>query len=110
MKKLPAYIMVIALLVMNLTSAAHATCADGTLCDGLQVSVSIDDAGDQNQDNNQQDASWDCCLSGHHCHSHISISSSKAEHFSATGTLHHSLSGESYFSELNYPPSKPPQA
>jgi hypothetical protein len=105
-----AYMMVIALLMMNITGAAHASCIEGALCDGLQLSV-IDAADNQgDQGNNQQDASCDCCLSGHHHHFQASILSSKAEHFSASSTSPHRLSGVRYFSQLNYPPSKPPKA
>lgn len=111
MKKLPAYIMVIALLVMNFASVAHADCAEGTLCGGIQASVSLTDAGDQDQDKDQQNAACDCCATcgGHH-HSHATVSNGKAEHIAATSQTLHAQAGDNYFSQLHYPPSKPPKA
>jgi len=113
MKKLPAYIMVIALLVMNIASAAHADCAEGTVCGGIQAVVSIDDAGNDSgdQDKEQRNAACDCCATcGGHNHSQAVFFTGKAEHFATTSKMYNSQSGEDYFSQLHYPPSKPPKA
>lgn len=109
MKKLPAYIMVIALLVMNIASAAHADCVEGTVCGGIQAVVSIDDAGDH--DSEKQNVACDCCATcgGHH-HHQAAFANGKVEHIAATSQTLHSQAGDSYFSQLHYPPSKPPKA
>lgn len=109
MKKLPAYIMVIALLVMNIASAAHADCAEGTVCGGIQAVVSIDDAGDH--DGEKQNAACDCCATcgGHH-HHHAAFTNGKAVPMMDTSQTLHSNSGDTYLSQLNYPPSKPPKS
>jgi hypothetical protein len=110
MKKLPAYIMVIALLVMNFASIAHAECTEGMVCGGVQASASVDHTDDQNQDDSQKQAACDCCASGHHHHSHASIATGKAEHIMVSSKTLHAQEGENYFSQLHYPPSKPPKA
>lgn len=109
MKKLPAYIMVIALLVMNIASVAHADCVEGTLCGGIQAVISVDDADDHNGE--KQNASCDCCATcgGHH-HHHAAFTNSKAVPIMVTNQTLHSQSGDTYLSQLNYPPSKPPKA
>ncbi len=113
MKKLPAYIMVIALLAMNIASAAHADCAEGMVCGGIQAVVSIDDAGNDSDDHNkeQRNAACECCATcgGHH-HNHAAFATGKAEHLAASSQTLHSQEGENYFSQLHYPPSKPPKA
>jgi len=108
MKKLPAYIMVIALLAMNIASAAHADCAEGTVCGGIQAVVSIDDAGDH--DGEKQKADCDCCArcAGHH--HHAAFMNGKSEPVMVSSQAAHSSEGVTYLSQLHYPPSKPPQA
>ena len=111
MKKLPAYIMVIALLVMNLASVAHADCTDDMNCAAVQSAVSVDDAGDHQQDE-QKSAACDCCATcGHHHHTHAAMSHTKAEHFADISKTQRSWDGgATYLSQLHYPPSKPPKA
>ncbi len=108
MKKLPAYIMVIALLVMNIATVAHADCAEGILCSGIQAVVSIDDASDH--DGEKQNASCDCCATcgGHH-HHYAAFAVGKVDSIMASSQSLHSSNGDTYLSQLNYPPSKPPR-
>jgi len=110
MKKLPAFIMVIALLVMNFASMAHAECEHAGGCGDTQIVKSIDDTS--NQDGDTQQANCDCCAtcSGHHHHSHIAFMNSKADPIMASSQSLHSSNGDIYLSQLNYPPSKPPKA
>lgn len=111
MKKLPAYIMVIALLVMNIASVAHAECTGGgTLCSGAPITASVDDTDNQDQDNGQQESSCECCSTGHHHHSHASIASGKVEHFVVSNKMRHDTAVDSYLSQLNSPPFQPPKA
>lgn len=107
MKKFSTFIMIIALLVMNIASIAHAECNTGGVCDGVQVVESIDQDGDDSQQ-----AVCDCCATcGHnHHHSHAFIPHGKAEHFAALSKTHHGWDGATYLSQLHYPPSKPPKA
>lgn len=108
MKKLPAYIMVIALLVMNIASAAHADCVEGTVCGGIQAVISIDGAGDH--DGEKQNASCDCCATCGSHHHHAAFTNGKADPMINTSQTLHSQNGDTYLSQLNYPPSKPPKA
>lgn len=109
MKKLPTFIMVIALLVMNFAGIAHAECTQAGGCDGIVVVQSMDDSVDQ--DGQTQKSACDCCATcGHHHHAQAFISHGKAEHFAAASERQHSWDGENYFSQLHYPPSKPPKA
>lgn len=109
MKKFSTFIIIIALLVMNIASIAHAGSDTNGVCDGVQVVKSVDDSGDQGGDT--QKTACDCCATcGHHHHTHAFISHGKAEHFAATSKTHHSWGGATYLSQLHYPPSKPPKA
>jgi hypothetical protein len=109
MKKLPAFILLMAFMVMNIASTAHADCAEGFICDGMQQVESIDQH-DQNDDNQQSNC--DCCTtcSGHHHHSHMAFINSKADPLIAANSKMHAQTGETYLSQLHYPPSKPPKA
>ena len=104
-----ALVMVTAFLVMNFASVAHADCAEGFVCDGMQQ-VEVIDQHDQHDDSQQ--ANCDCCAScsGHHHHSHMAFMNSKADSIMAFSQPLHSDNGDTYFSQLNYPPSKPPKA
>lgn len=101
--------MVIALLVMNFASIAHAECTKAGGCDGMTIAKSMDDSGDQ--DGKTQKSACDCCATcgGHH-HHQAAFANGKAEHIAATSQTLHSQAGDSYFSQLHYPPSKPPKA
>lgn len=109
MKKLPALVLILTLMVMNIASAAHADCAEGFICDGVQQVESMDQH-DQNDDSQQSNC--DCCAtcSGHHHHSHMAYVSSKADPIMASSQTTHSSEGATYLSQLHYPPSKPPKA
>ena len=111
MKKLPALILVMALMVMNFATAAHADCAEGLICDGMQQVESMDQHDQHNQNDDGQQTSCDCCAtcSGHHHHSHIAFMNSKADPIMASSQSLHSSHGDTYLSQLNYPPSKPPK-
>ncbi len=109
MKKLPAYMMVMALMVMNFASIAHADCAEGMICDGVQQTISADQQHDQ--DGGDKQAACDCCATcSHHHHSHIAFIGNKADPIAASSQTLHAQTGENYFSQLHYPPSKPPKA
>lgn len=107
MEKLSAYIVVIALLMANFVSIAHADCSEGTLCSSNPIVVSMDDTDDQN--GAAQDP-CECCAVGHHCHGHVSLSNSKAEILASFRQMNHSWRGDTYSSQLDHPLSKPPQA
>jgi len=107
MKKLPTYIMVMALLVMNIASATAADCSDQALCGSFSAVVSIDDIG--NQGDNQGKVLCDFCSCCYH-HSNLSVMHGKAEYVAVASQAQHNRVGENYFSQLNYPPSKPPKA
>lgn len=105
MEKLSAYIVVIALLMANLVSVAHADCSEGTVCGSNQVVVSIDDADNQN---GAAQAPCECCAVGHH--GHAFLSNNKVNLLATFSQMDHSPRGDIYSSRLDYPPSKPPQA
>lgn len=63
-KNLPAYIMIIALLLIYLFNAAHADCAEDALCDNAQVVALADIEGEQDSD--QKNALYDCCATSHY--------------------------------------------
>lgn len=107
MKKLPTFIMVIALLAMNIASATAADCSDEALCGNFLNIVTIDDMG--NQDDSQGKAICDFCSCCHH-HSNVSTLHGKAEYIAIITQTRHNQVGENYFSQLNYPPSKPPKS
>lgn len=108
MKKLPAFIMVIALLVMNIASIAHAECSANGVCDGVQVVKSVNDSGDQ--DGGQQKAVCDCCATCGHHHTSASLSHVKIDHLmDMSKTQRRWDGGATYLSQLHYPPSKPPK-
>ena len=110
MKKTYAFVMVIALLVMNIASVAHADCAEGFVCNDVHLAESADQHDHQHDDSQQ--ANCDCCTtcSGHHHHSHMAHLDSKAEPIVAFGQTAHSIDMAAYASQLLYPPSKPPKA
>lgn len=107
MEKLSAYILVIALLMANLVSVAHADCFEGTLCGSNQAVISMDDIDDKND---EAQAPCECCAVGPHCHGHASLNNAKAEFLVSFRQMGHSWRGDTYSSQLDYPPSKPPQA
>lgn len=109
MKKVSMYITVIALLVMNIATTAHADCMQGTFHSDVEVSASMSDADHQHGD--EQNASCDCCAtcSGHH-HNHAAFSGSKSEPVMVSSQTVHYSEGATYLSQLHYPPSKPPQS
>ena len=110
MKKLPAFMMVMALLVMSFANIAHADCAEGMICDGVEQTLSADQHNDH--DGDQKQAACDCCAtcSEHHHHSHMAALNGKAEPIMASSQTAHSSEGATYLSQLHYPPSKPPKA
>ncbi len=100
--------MVMALLVMSFANIAHADCAEGMICEGVQQTLSADQHDDN--DGDQKQAACDCCATcGHHHHSHIAFIGNKAEPIAASSQTLHASVGENYFSQLHYPPSKPPK-
>ncbi|MBV1934591.1 MAG: hypothetical protein KUG59_07865 [Parvibaculaceae bacterium] len=107
MEKLSAYILVIALLMANLVTVAHADCFEGTLCGSNQTVISMDDTVDQS---GEAQAPCECCAIGPHCHGHASLSNGKIEFLASFSQMDHSWRGDTYSSQLDYPPSKPPQA
>lgn len=113
MKKLPAYILVVAMLVMSIASAAHAECGEGLVCGTVQTVSAADDVHSESGDhqNDEQQSFCDCCATcgGHH-HHHAAFAIGKADHVMASSQTLHSNSGDTYLSQLNYPPSKPPKA
>ena len=65
MKKLPALLMVMALLAMNFASTAHAACDQPGGCGDFEMAASVDDHG--NKGGEKQNAMCDCCATcGHH--------------------------------------------
>ena len=113
MKKLPAYILVVAMLVMSIASTAHADCAEGLVCDGMQTVSAAGDVHSESSDhqNDEQQSFCDCCATcgGHH-HHHAAFAIGKADHVMASSQTLHSSEGATYLSQLHYPHSKPPQA
>jgi hypothetical protein len=109
MKKFSTLIMVMALLVMNIASIAHAECSAIGVCDGVQVVKSVDDSGDQGGDT--QKTVCDCCATcGHHHHTHASLAHTKTDHMmDMSKTQRRWDGGATYLSQLHYPPSKPPK-
>lgn len=107
MKKLPAYILVVAMMVMSIASTAHADCAEGFVCDGLQQTSVMDK---HDQDDGSQKADCDCCArcAGHH--HHAAFTNGKSEPVMVSSQTAHSSEGVTYLSQLHYPPSRPPQA
>lgn len=104
-KTLPAILIIVSLLMMNVTSAFHAHAADMGSDHTQIVKVSdVQPDGDT--------ASHDCCQGSchHHC-GHLFV-----------GNPHHELIdlqkerkplirwGVTYLSQLHYPPSRPPKA
>lgn len=104
MKKLPAYIMVVALLVANIASVAHAACPDGISIDGSQIVEAMDNGSN---DSENKSAGCDDCSC---CHSHASLSYMKAENLTSDNQAHNSWDSKNYFSQLNSPPFQPPKA
>lgn len=107
MEKLSAYILVVALLMANLVIVAHADCFEGTLCGSNQTVISMDDTDDQS---GEAQIPCECCAVGPHCHGHASLPNGKAELLTSFSQMDHSWRGDTYSSQLDYPPSKPPQA
>jgi len=107
-KMLPAYIMIIALLLMNIVNAAHADCAEDVLCDSTQVVASADIQGEQDSD--QKNAVCDCCATSHHHHSHNFLVNGNANHSVSNDQIYHKWNGENYFSQPNSIPFQPPKA
>ena len=108
MKKLSALIMVVAFLTMNFASAAHADCTEAGSCDSVQIVKSIDDASNQDGDTQQTSCDYCATCSGHHHHSHVAFMNGKSDPVIADSQMLHAQAGGDYFSQLHFPPSKPP--
>lgn len=108
MKKLPALFMVMALLVMSFASVSHAACDQPGGCGDFEIMASVDDHG--NEDGEKQNAMCDCCATCGKHHHHAAFVGSKAEPVMVLSQTVHSSHGDTYLSQLNYPPSKPPQS
>lgn len=104
MKKLSAYIMLFAFLMMNVAGMAHAACGDASFSGDVQV-MELADGSDHNSNSIEP---CDCCACGHHTTSLISHMNAETIP-SNTSVLHHG-DGLSYLSQLHFPPSKPPKA
>lgn len=107
MKNLPIYMMLLAVLVMNIASVAHASCLDN-LSDHIQLADTSDDSDSHHQDI-PDDSPCECCAGT--C-SHISfvMSSEKVTHHAVGYHAYFSRDGTDYLSHLQYPPSRPPKA
>jgi hypothetical protein len=114
MSRLFAFGIIVAFLVVNIASVAHADCTSDVNCAATQSVAVVDNAGDQHNDHqdDQKQAACDCCAtcSGHHHHSHMAYVNGKAEPIMASSQAAHSSEGATYLSQLHYPPSKPPKA
>lgn len=108
MKKLPALLMVMALLATNFASTAHAACDQPGGCGDFEIMASVDDHGDK--DGETQKVMCECCATCGSHHHHAAFANGKADPIAATSQTLHSQSGDTYLSQLNYPPSKPPKA
>jgi hypothetical protein len=109
-KKCSAFMMVIALLVMNIASVSHAECPESDGYERVQAVTSAGDSGDMEK--GTQSAVCDCCATcGHHHHVQAFLAHSKAAHRTEISTKQRRRDeGETYLSQLHYPPSKPPEA
>ncbi len=108
MKKLPALLMVMTLLLMSIASSAHADCAEAGGCDSIQAVKSIDDSSDH--DGDTQKAACDCCATcSHHNHSNATFLNGSADPIIVVSQTLHVQVGDTYFSQLQYPLSKPPK-
>lgn len=110
MQKLSTFIMIAALLVMNIVSTAHAECFADGVSDSAQVVKLVNDVGDQGGD--QKKSVCDCCATcGHYHYTHVFISHVKVDHFvDISKTQYGWDGGTAYLSQRHYPPSKPPKA
>ena len=104
--------MLTVVMLTNLTSASYANCLEDLICEESQHEKFVDQHDQRNQNDHGQQSSCDCCAtcSGHHHHSHIAFVNSKADPIMASSQSLHSSHGDTYLSQLNYPPSKPPKA
>lgn len=103
MKKYPVYIMLLAMVMLNITSIAHASCTlDGS--DHVQF-IDLEDHSDfQDQDN-------DChCCHGTCPHTTFVTTTNKVTYQTERHSLYFSRDGTDYPSHLQYPPSRPPKA
>lgn len=106
MNKLPTFIAIVALLIMNVVSAAHADTLGGILCDDVKIE-SLHDCHEQGE---SQSSVCDCTACGHHHHSHASLPLVKSSPFPSYTKMEIRFENINYLSQLHYPPSKPPKA
>ncbi|MCH2547828.1 MAG: hypothetical protein MK052_09510 [Alphaproteobacteria bacterium] len=112
MIKLPALIVIIALLALNAISTAHAGMHGGALCDGVQAE-SLHDCHGHGSGADESDShkeSCDCAACGHHHHSHATLLPAKANPAPSFAKMMYRSFGVIYLSQRHYPPSKPPKA
>lgn len=104
-KTLPAILMIMSLLLMNVTSALHAHAADMAGTD-VQIVKSLD----SHSDDDTPSYGCDQCNCHHHC-GHLFTGNSQDTPFGLRKDGKRLIRrGETYLSQLHYPPSRPPRA
>ena len=108
MRKLPSFLMVIAFLVVNISTTAHAGCPDHVDCHETQLVESI--ASSSHNENNEQHGPCNFCACTSHGHSQMILAPIKTEYVLSSTNILRSLKDFSYFSQYYYPPTEPPKA
>lgn len=110
MRRLFLSIVIVALFAMNIGGTAHAECSHVNDYSDMQISEVIHSGSSQHGDEHQTNC--DCCgtCSSHHHHSHTAFLNNKADSVITANQTLHKQDGDTYFSHLNYPPSRPPKA
>ncbi|MGB1539487.1 MAG: hypothetical protein ACPG80_00865 [Rickettsiales bacterium] len=104
-KTLPAILIIVSLLLMNVASAFHAHAAE-MAGDSVQIVKSLDTHSDNDA------PSYDCdqCNCHSHC-GHLFVGNSHDALFDLRVASKRLIRrGETYLSQLHYPPSRPPRA
>lgn len=106
MKNFSIYILIFALLVMNVTAISHASCMIDA-SDPIHLTDNL--LGDNNDPDIDQNDQCDCC-SGSNCYHgfFVSFPNQTNNHFDVS-SIYISWDEMNYLSHLQYPPSKPPK-
>lgn len=118
MKNWLSYILIMALLTMNISFLHHVDeCHETGSGEVLQLASHLDGShshahahAHESQPTEQEVAECEDCVDSHHHHSYASILDSKADTLITAGTVPYRWNGETYLSHLGAPPSKPPKA
>ena len=106
MKKYSVYMMLLAMVMLNIASIAHASCA---LVDSSHDAQVIDLEGTSDVQDHDQDDDCHCCH-GSCPHYTFVTTTNKVTYLTEWHNSYPTRDGTDYPSHLQHPPSKPPKA